>query len=73
MRVRTLDRELLTSKGWINANAAIDLPYEEARHLIGLKRVIPVDPATPPEDEAMPRPANGSIRKNNAMPHRMTR
>jgi len=72
MKVRTKDRELLTSKGWINAGWTVDLPYEEARHLIGLGRVEPVDPVDPaPTIE--PTPLGGTKRKNAAMPRQFTR
>lgn len=72
MKVRTKDRELLTSKGWINAGWTVDLPYEEARHLIGMGRVQPVDPVDPTPLET-PKPAGGSARKNAAMPRQFTR
>lgn len=73
MKVRTKDRELLTSRGWINAGWTVDLPYEEARHLIGLGRVEPVDPVDDAPVE-QPRPAGtGPVRKNNALPRQFTR
>lgn len=72
MKVRTKDRELLTSRGWVNSGWVVDLPYEEARHLIGMGRVEPVDPTEPAVAET-PKPAGGPVRKNNALPRQFTR
>lgn len=72
MKVRTRDRELLTSKGWVNSGWVVDLPYEEARHLIGMGRVDAVDPVDA-EPTKEPKPASGSARKNAAMPRQFTR
>jgi len=70
MRVRTNDHEVLTSKGWINAHWTIDLPLEEAKHLIALGRVSPLSPAEPSTSDA--RPAERR-RKNAALPAQLTR
>lgn len=72
MRVRTRDRELLTSKGWVNANFVVDLPYEEARHLLGMKKVDPVDPVDA-EKAVDPKPTRHAIRKNAALGKQFSR
>lgn len=75
MKVRTRDRELLTSKGWINAGWVVDLPYEEAVHLVGMGKVDAVDPVEERTAEPIekPRPIIGPARKNNALPRHLTR
>lgn len=52
MQVRTLDREVPTSKGWIGPNWHVDLPPDEARELASRGLVVVEE-----EPEPKPKPA----------------